>query len=217
MSSTNQYDTMTVSQPKLKHPFNMIVCGQSGAGKTSFIHKLLLNLEAVTEQQYGRILYAYGVFQPLYREIAKIPNVEMVEGTVKDMKKSDVPTLVVFDDLFLETTKDTASLFTRLRHLNLSTIFVCQNFFHDCKYMRTVTRNAHYLVFFRNPRDVNQIATLSRQMFPGNSRFLPEALKQPTVQPFSYLFIDLKPTTDERLRVCNDIFSDEHCTYFQPL
>lgn len=195
----------------------MIVCGPSGVGKTTFIHKVLSNLESLGSQTFGKIIYAYGVFQPLYRQIAAIPHVEMVEGVPGDISASeDSATLLVLDDLFLETNKATASLFTRMRHMNLSTVFVSHNFFHDCKYMRTVTRNAHYLVFFRNPRDASQITHLSRQMFPGKPQFLPEAMKMATEMPYSYLFIDLKPETPDEIRVKSGILPEEEPTYYCP-
>ena len=69
--------------------------------------------------------------------------------------------------------------------------------------------NAYYLVIFKNPRDQNQLATLARQMYPGNSKFLIEAFKDATQQPYGYLLIDLKPDTEERIRVRTNIFPDD--------
>lgn len=216
------YDLTVAATPNgkpelLKHPFNMIICGPSGSGKTTFIHSLLRNLDAITSTKFSRIIYAYGIFQPLYREIAQLPNVQMVEGYPSDLAGAgEQRTLLILDDLFLETDKNTAALFTRLRHLNMSTIFVTHNFFHECKYMRTVTRNSHYLVFFRNPRDAGQVAHLSRQMYPGNGKFLPDALKMATRQPYSCLFIDLKPETEESLRVMSGVLPHEDLFYYRP-
>jgi hypothetical protein len=204
---------------KLQHPFNMIICGPSGAGKTSFIHRILKNIDSICNVPFSRVVYAYGIFQPLYRDIAKIPNVQMVEGmpSVDDLQLNPEGTLLVLDDLFLDTSKETAQLFTRLRHLNLSTIFVTHNFFHECRFMRTITRNAHYLVFFRNPRDAQQLAHLSRQMYPGKGGFLQDAMRQVTCRrPYGYLFLDLKPGTPDSLRVCTGIFADEEHIVFCP-
>ena len=46
----------------------------------------------------------------------------------------------------------------------MSVIFLTQNLFHKNKHMRTISLNAHYLVLFKNPRDVEQFTTLARQM-----------------------------------------------------
>ena len=69
--------------------------------------------------------------------------------------------------------------------------------------------NAHYLVLFKNPRDVTQIATLARQMYVGRSKFLVEVFNKATTKPFGYLLIDLKADTPQDIRVRTNIFPDE--------
>jgi hypothetical protein len=66
--------------------------------------------------------------------------------------------------------------------------------------------NTHYPVLFKNPRDANQVATLAPQMYPNKSKFASEAFDDETKQPYSYLFVDLKPETDERYRIRTSIF-----------
>src|SRR5206468_4635061 len=69
--------------------------------------------------------------------------------------------------------------------------------------------NTHYLVLFKNARDATQISHLTAQMHPGKLTFLIEAYRDATSQPFSYLLIDLKPDTDDKLRVRSNNFPDE--------
>ena len=69
--------------------------------------------------------------------------------------------------------------------------------------------NAHYIVAFKNPRDVTQIATLAKQMYPGNTKFMVEAYRDATSTPYGYLLVDLKPQTVEQLRLRTNIFPDE--------
>jgi hypothetical protein len=69
--------------------------------------------------------------------------------------------------------------------------------------------NAHYIVLIKNPRDANQVATLARQMYPINSKFMLEAYKIATEKSYGYLLIDLKPDTDEKFRLRTNIFSDD--------
>jgi len=76
--------------------------------------------------------------------------------------------------------------------------------------------NAHYIVLFKNPRDAMQVATLARQMYPGQSKFLVEAFKNATEKPFGYLLLDLKPDTDERYRIRTNIFPDERQYVYVP-
>ena len=68
--------------------------------------------------------------------------------------------------------------------------------------------NSHYLVLFKNPRVVGQIGILGRQMF-SIGKFLEEAFKDATSRPYGYLLVDLKPDTEEELRVRTNIFPDE--------
>ena len=46
-------------------------------------------------------------------------------------------------------------------------------------------------------------------MYPGNAKFLIEAFGDATSKPYGYLLIDLKPDTEERLRIRTNIFKDE--------
>jgi hypothetical protein len=80
--------------------------------------------------------------------------------------------------------------------------------------MRTLSLNSHYLILFKNPRDHLQIATLARQMYPGKSQFLVEAFEDATKQPHGYILIDLKPQTEEELRIRSNILpSDKMIVY----
>jgi len=69
--------------------------------------------------------------------------------------------------------------------------------------------NAHYMVLFKNPRDASQFASLARQMYPTKSSFAVEAYKDATREPYSYLFVDLRPEQDEDLRLRTNIFPAE--------
>ena len=69
--------------------------------------------------------------------------------------------------------------------------------------------NTQYLVLFKNPRDALQVATLGRQMYPGNGKFLVEAFKMATEKPYGYLLIDLRADTLEKYRLRSNIFSGE--------
>jgi hypothetical protein len=73
--------------------------------------------------------------------------------------------------------------------------------------------NAHCIVLFKNARDATQVAVLARQMYPGRSQFLVEAFKDATEKPYGYLFIDLKPDTEEKIRVRTNIFPDDEKHY----
>jgi len=74
--------------------------------------------------------------------------------------------------------------------------------------------NAHYMVLFKNPRDVSQFANLARQMYPKSSKFAVEAYSDATREPYSYLLVDVRLEQDEELRLSTNIFPGEtHYVY----
>ena len=108
------------------------------------------------------------------------------------------------------------ALFTRGRHLNLSVIYLAQNLFHKGKHSRDMSLNMDYMVLFKNARDASQITHLSRQMYPSKSKFLTWAFHDATKEPFSYLFLDLKPYTNENLRVRSNILNEQYQIVYIP-
>ena len=66
--------------------------------------------------------------------------------------------------------------------------------------------NSHYIVLFKNVRDATQVGNLARQMYPGKGALMIEAFKNATSASYSYLLIDLKQETDDKLRLKTGIF-----------
>lgn len=162
-----------------------------------------------------KVVWMYGINQPLYDEIPDVTFVEGLPSNYKDLLGDQ--TLFIIDDLMGECGKDKrlTHLFTRgSHHLNLSVIFICQNFFHKGREMRDITLNAHYLVLCKNRRDLSQIQHLGNQLFPRNNRYFQEVYEDATKKPFSYLFIDLKSDTPEEMRLRTNILPNQiQCVY----
>ena len=51
-------------------------------------------------------------------------------------------------------------------------VYIIQKLFQKGKYHRTISLNAHYMVLFKNPRDVSQIYSIAQQMFPRNATYM---------------------------------------------
>ena len=90
-------------------------------------------------------------------------------------------------------------------------MFITQNLFEQAKTYRTVALNAQYLFLFKSPRAAQQVTTLARQLYSSGKsvKALAAAYSHTTRRPFSYLLVDLKPDTPERLRVRANALSDE--------
>ena len=191
-----------------KHPFTALVAGPTGSGKTVFTAKLIEKASIMIDPPPLKILWCYGVYQKSFQDMR---NVEFHEG-IPDINLFDGSqrTLLILDDLMQLADDSVSLLFTRdSHHRNLSVIFLTQNIFHSSKQARSMSLNTHYLVLFKNPRDLKQISVLAGQMYPSKSKFLVEAFRDATATRFSYLLIDLKADTDEKLRVRSNIFPGE--------
>lgn len=81
--------------------------------------------------------------------------------------------------------------------------------FHQAKYMRNVSLNAHYLIIMKNPRDKSQIISLARQLYPTNMKFLTEAYNDATINQYSYIKIDLTSSTPDKYRIQARITPEE--------
>ena len=209
---------------QMKHPFTCVIAGPTGCGKTQFVKRLLLPAgENIIDPQPDSIVWCYGEYQDAYTYLASVlPYIQFHEGIPEDVythSDRSKKTLIVIDDLMCETgnNKRVTELFTKgSHHRNLSVVLILQNLFYKGKEMRTISLNAHYMVLFKNPRDGSQITHLSQQMYPGRSKFMIEAYRDATSQPYGYLFIDLKPETPDDMRLRSNIFSGEHTTVYVP-
>ena len=198
---------------KWKHPFSCVISGPSGSGKTEFLLKLINNADIMFDKTPETIYWCYGEYQ---NWMINYPEIEFIEGLPNDIEFNKCKVnLLVIDDLMHETNEFISKVFTKgSHHQNLSVILLSQNLFHQNKHSRTISLNTHYMVIFKNVRDASQITNLAKQMYPGNVSYLRESYIDATSKAFGYLLIDLKPDTDDLLRLRTDIFPGEiHYVY----
>ena len=69
--------------------------------------------------------------------------------------------------------KRVLDLFTKdSHHRNITVLYLTQDLFPPGKFSKTINRNAHYIVAFKNPRDQTGIRTILLQAFPDRWRRL---------------------------------------------
>ena len=123
--------------------------------------------------------------------------------------------LIILDDLMDKTDHRVASLLTKKsHHRNISGMYIAQNLFHRGKHHRTISLNAHYMVLFKNPRDVSQIMVLAHQMYPRRTQFFLKAFARATATLNGYMVIDMKQSTPDILRLRTFIFPGEEQTAY---
>lgn len=209
----NKEDLLKHTQ--FKHPFTCMVAGPTSSGKTVLVRRILKNHKLLISVgvEKLKVMWAYGQWQNLYKEL--IPNVECeyIEGLPSEENiRESSPHLVVIDDLMTELggNQKLANLFTKgSHHNNISVIFITQNLFHQGNQMRTISLNCHYPIIMKNPRDKAQIRCFGNQVFPGKLKFFLEAYEDAAKDSYGYLLIDLTQSTPEKLRLRARITPEE--------
>lgn len=199
--------------PRWKHPFTCIVAGPTGAGKTWFVKRFVEHAYDMMIPPPDEVIWCYGEWQKGYEKMRGVTFVEGLPPT--EEWKGELRRLVVIDDLMDETDDRVTRLFTRgSHHRDVSVIQIVQNVFGKNKEQRTINLNSHYLVIFKNPRDVTQVAHLGKQMYPGQNEYVRAAFKNAADRPHGYLLFDLKQDTPDHLRLRTGIFpGEEHVVY----
>ena len=116
--------------------------------------------------------------------------------------------VLVLDDLMEEREQDkrVLDLFTKDSHQrNITVLYLTQDLFPPGKFSKTINRNAHYIVAFKNPRDQTGIWTILLQAFPDRWRQVLRLFKRVTSRPFGYLMLDVHPAPGDRYRLLSHL------------
>jgi tRNA U34 5-methylaminomethyl-2-thiouridine-forming methyltransferase MnmC len=200
---------MSLYQKNLKHPSTIIVTGPTQCGKSTFTINLINNSEEIFSRKFDEVIYCLPNTQNFGKALNK--SVRIFEGVPDlDIFSDNKNRILVLDDLMTQQNNDFIDLFTRIsHHNNVTVIYLTQNLFNSKKGTRDITLNAHYIVFFKNPRDKNQISYLARQVFPENQKYLEEAFVDATLKPHGYLMLDLTQETGDDYRIRTNILPSD--------
>jgi len=143
----------------LCHPFTAIVSGPTGCGKTAWVQRLIDNMHEMIEPVPRRIRYYYGEYQHAFNNYASVHFEEGLPQLSDEVFDGSEPSMIVIDDQMSDINQVVADIFTKVsHHRNISILHLTQNLFHKNRHMRTISLNSHYLVLFKNPRDVSQFS-----------------------------------------------------------
>lgn len=186
----------------------MTISGPTSSGKSQFTIKLLKHAREMMDHPPDKVYWCYGEYQELF---STLKGIEFIEGVPDpELFNPKLNNLVVIDDLMSEIDTRVTKIFTKVsHHRNVSVILILQNLFMKNKEARTISLNTQYMVLFKSPRDATQISNLAKQMYPGKGKFVQEAFFDATKEPFGYLFVDLKQSTPEHMRLRTNLFPGE--------
>jgi len=222
---------ITGSVTKFELPKNMLVVGSTQAGKTCFVHRLLLQHAEMFTQKVSRIIYCFSVWQEKYEQL------EAALGSLKQ-SRSDIPSkqelvelyneikgeiIVIFDDKInlLEDNAIGRSIVEIVcvlcHHCHISCIITLQNMFHASKVVREIGLNSQYVCLFRNNRSVRQVKTLASQTMPTQIDYFMASYDMATGVDYGYLVVDLSHNnTQSRFKLKTNIFPDQLTTVYLP-
>lgn len=202
--STQRFDS---SYLKLRHPFNAIVVGPSGTGKSELVRRMIRQYKTVTNiiAPVIKVIWAYSVPESLKPIESSSVQVDFHQGLPNEaVLRQKRPNILVLDDLQFDVSdnQQAASLFTKIsHHLSISIFYIVHNFFLKSRMSRTIAVNLHYVIFMRNPRDISQIKHFASQLGFSDQKHFLSAYKQATSRPWSYFVVDVRPDTPEELRL----------------
>ena len=121
--------------------------------------------------------------------------------------------ILVLDDLMNEggSDKNVLDLFTKhSHHQQITVIYLCQDLFPVGKFAKTISRNAHYIIAFKNPRDQLGLRNLLQQSFPTQFREVLDTFRKVTNDRlFAYMLLDLHPANQDDQRILSHVLKDE--------
>uniref|UniRef100_A0A914GTC6 AAA+ ATPase domain-containing protein n=1 Tax=Globodera rostochiensis TaxID=31243 RepID=A0A914GTC6_GLORO len=204
---------------KLHLPFGCLISGPSSSGKSTFIYKLISQAQQLIEPAPKSIMFCFGEYNAAVAQLQRA-GVQVHAGvpSEEDIRSLQKPALIILDDLLYSVDERyLAELFTKKsHHQNFGIIFVSQDLFH--RKLKVVRQNSMYIVLLRAPNSALAIRNLGVQLFPRQLDFFMDAYRQATRQKYSYLFIDLHPSSDPTLRLRTNIFNvhNDHDDDYNP-
>ena len=203
---------------KLKWPSTGILAGPSFSGKTSLIIELIKRRQEVFSKNVDRVIYLCKQGQKVLEDLQQqdkdvilIDNFDQLDNFMIENS------LIIIDDFLLEVSgiynqKVTEFFIRRSHHSQLSCWLLTQNPYG--RNLRTISINATYFCFFKQPKDISTIFHIARQFCPHNINYLYESYRAATARANGYLFFDYHQSTSDQFRVRNCLFNEPYLEFY---
>ena len=200
---------------RLKTPFNSIIAGSSGCGKTVLVYRLLRHRNQLFTTPPAKVFLFYSEMQEIYDNMKNegvvdelihgLPTEEKLKQLVQGYKNIG-GSVCIFDDSLNDINEEISKIFTVLsHHLFCSVFFLSQSLFFQNKDYRTMSLNCHYMFLMKNPRDNSQIVHIAKQLSPYKIKYVVESFQRATRKAYSYLLLDFHASTPDHLRIKSNL------------
>ena len=187
--------------------FRMLICGNSGSGKTNLLYHMLREPLFYYDKIY---LYAKNLEQEKYQNLMNLMNEASNEKAgykimevsndkiipINHLNYEDNQKIVIFDDYVCKKNqREIVDYFIQGRHKNCSVIYLSQSFY---KTPRDIRLNCSHYCIFQFP------SKAERNMISSELGVEKEQYKKATKKPFSFMYID-KPMKKVKRNFIGDV------------
>ena len=190
IDKTNSYKQLYQYMPD--DTFRMLICGNSGSGKTNLLYHMLMkplvyydqihlygkNLE---QQKYQDMISTFDdISQSVNYNVLVCSNDDIVP--VENLMNDTAQKIVIFDDYVCDKNqKPLIDYFIRGRHKNCSIIYLSQSFYGTPKDIRL---NCSHFCIYEFPSS-NERNLISRELGVDKNQYI-----NATNKPYSFLYVD---------------------------
>ena len=190
IDKTNSYKQLYQYMPD--DTFRMLICGNSGSGKTNLLYHMLMKPLVYYDQIH---LYGKNLEQQKYQDmISTFDDINQSVGynvlvcsnddivPVENLMDDTAQKIVIFDDYVCDKNqKPLIDYFIRGRHKNCSIIYLSQSFYGTPKDIRL---NCSHFCIYEFPSS-NERNLISRELGVDKDRYI-----NATNKPYSFLYVD---------------------------
>ena len=197
-------------------PQNVLICGSSGTGKSTFVEKLI-STPQLWEKPPDKIVYCYGIQSSTVNFLSQHrPEVMLIEGlprnlsTPQEMFSPHQNNLLLVDDLSTETqnSRDFTNFMIRSsHHCNCCLVSIEHFLYGDSKERRLQSPHWHQYILFKNQRSLHQIRLLARQTSLDADK-VEFAYSDATSNPYGYLVMDFRKDTVPEMRLLTNVMHE---------
>ena len=190
IDKTNSYKQLYQYMPD--DTFRMLICGNSGSGKTNLLYHMLMKPLVYYDQIH---LYGKNLEQQKYQDmISTFDDISQSVGynvllcsnddivPVENLMDNTAQKIVIFDDYVCDKNqKPLIDYFIRGRHKNCSVIYLSQSFYGTPKDIRL---NCSHFCVYEFPSS-NERNLISRELGVDKEQYI-----NATNKPYSFLYVD---------------------------